>query len=422
MRQKDDLEFSSILNRIRIGMPTKSDIEKLNERVIQKNDSLSKKENSATKYLEIKEEYPTIITLLPRTADADEFNLNITKRINIQAEHIKANDFLPNNMNFFNTNFHYNKPRKSKKNQKILKTADTAGLENELIVGVNSRVILKRNINVDIGLVNGALGTVTKLNYNKAKTFVNSIIIKFDNLNNDVQIERITADFEYQKKLYASRTQFPLSLAWALTIHKTQGLSLDAVMIDLGADIFEGGMAYVALSRARKLNNVFLIEFMPEQLYCNFNAIHEYNRLYEYFKMSEKKFDIFNVIPNYSTFKRKFEADLITNREYLAEAQYKKPKLIHSNNNERSNNDKSKITHHTKPSNKNPDQPKNKTNNPSNIDENPEINNRRYFLKLNNYSNSCFANSSIQGFLSLGQIFFDKVIYFNFNNFYGVFI
>ena len=409
MRQKDDLEFSSILNRIRIGMPTKSDIQKLNERLIEKNDSLTKRENSSVKYLEIKNEYPTIITLLPRTEDADEFNSNITKRLNIKTENLKANDFLPNNMNFFNTNHHFNKPRKSKKNQRILKTSDTAGLENELIVGVNSRVILKRNINVDIGLVNGALGTVRKLNYNRAKTNVNSIIIKFDNLNNEVQIERITADFEYQKKVYASRTQFPLSLAWALTIHKTQGLSLDAVMIDLGPDIFEGGMAYVALSRARKLKNIFLIEFIPEQLYCNFNAIHEYNRLYERFNIPEKKFDIFNVIPNYSTFKRKIEADLISNKEYVSETKYKKPKIINVNKYESIKKVKSKINSDKPSYNKISDKPMKKTNNSSN-NQNPENINSRYFLKLNNDSNSCFANSSIQGFLSLGQIFFDKVV------------
>ena len=52
------------------------------------------------------------------------------------------------------------------KSNKFFKTSHTAGLESEFLVGINSRVILKRNIDVERGLANGSLGTVTKLNYN----------------------------------------------------------------------------------------------------------------------------------------------------------------------------------------------------------------------------------------------------------------
>jgi hypothetical protein len=62
------------------------------------------------------------------------------------------------------------------------------------------------------------------------------------------------------------RYQFPLELAWAMTIHRVQGLSMDREVIDLGSDIFAHGQAYVALSylsRVRTLAGVLL---------CNFNV------------------------------------------------------------------------------------------------------------------------------------------------------
>ena len=118
---------------------------------------------------------------------------------------------------------------------------------------------MKRNIDLDKGLCNGALGTVKSLNFINNQQII-SIKVLFDN-GIVHTIEKINADYEYQKNIYVSRSQFPLSLAWALTIHKCQGLSLDAVLIDLGSDIFEDGMAYVALSRARNIKTIFLIEF-----------------------------------------------------------------------------------------------------------------------------------------------------------------
>ena len=97
--------------------------------------------------------------------------------------------------------------------------------------------------------VNGQLGTVVECGARSAKCGVVHVRVN----NGDViPVERFTWRYDAQDENSGAFTQFPLRLAWAMTIHKAQGLTLDSAYLDIRA-AREPGQAYVAVSRVRTL-------------------------------------------------------------------------------------------------------------------------------------------------------------------------
>jgi ATP-dependent DNA helicase PIF1 len=73
--------------------------------------------------------------------------------------------------------------------------------------------------------------------------------------------------------------QYPLLLSWAMTIHKIQGATLDMAEIDIGSSIFEYGQTYVALSRIKSLNGLYLSDFNPNKIKPNPKVINFYKNI-----------------------------------------------------------------------------------------------------------------------------------------------
>jgi ATP-dependent DNA helicase PIF1 len=88
-------------------------------------------------------------------------------------------------------------------------------------------------------------------------------------------------------------SQVPLILSWALTIHKSQGATLDAAEIDVGSGIFECGQTYVALSRVKSLNGLYLTSFDARRIRINKKVKEFYESLQLYHESNEQGQEVY---------------------------------------------------------------------------------------------------------------------------------
>ena len=114
-----------------------------------------------------------------------------------------------------------------------------------------AQVMLLKNIDPEIGLANGSIGIVEDFVPSNRRP-----VIRFQN-GVRWESEKESWTVKNGEELLAERVQHPLRLAWAITAHKSQGMTLDKIRVHL-AKVFEYGQAYVALSRARTLDGLFI--------------------------------------------------------------------------------------------------------------------------------------------------------------------
>ncbi|HRG31642.1 MAG: AAA family ATPase [Saprospiraceae bacterium] len=132
--------------------------------------------------------------------------------------------------------------------------------EQHLILKVGAQIMTLRNDPAK-NFINGSIGILEEL-------MPQSIRVKFPSQESSVEIPMAT--WEIVRYIYedqtikvnpvGSFTQLPVKLAWAVTIHKSQGKTFDKAIIDLGRGAFENGQTYVALSRCRTLDGVYLTQ------------------------------------------------------------------------------------------------------------------------------------------------------------------
>ncbi|XP_057716041.1 uncharacterized protein LOC130931338 [Corythoichthys intestinalis] len=255
VRQQDQL-FAELLNRIRTrskGSPMLvSDIESL-------------------KHCESGED-SSALHIFATNKQVNEHNIQVLLKTCPEYVKIEAQDFV-----------HNKKTGRleliSGHHAKVYKTC----LEDSLLLGINARVMLCKNVDVVDGLVNGVCGTVTHIVSSENK-FPQRVYVKFDKdeVGSQRRKQSSTASVDLRTSTYIEpeeekvtnkgglRRQFPLKLAWACTVHKVQGLTVDSAVVSL-KKIFSAGQAYVALSRVRTVSGLIIQDFAEERIYCKDN-------------------------------------------------------------------------------------------------------------------------------------------------------
>jgi ATP-dependent DNA helicase PIF1 len=141
--------------------------------------------------------------------------------------------------------------------------------EENLTLKKGAYVMSIANLDMNFGIANGSTGMVVDF------TKENLPIVQFD--KHKIVIGK--KEWKSENVPGISMFQIPLILAWGITIHKAQGLTLEKAIVDIGKDIFEAGQMYVALSRLKSLDGVFLKEFDINNLKINKNVLDYYKTL-----------------------------------------------------------------------------------------------------------------------------------------------
>lgn len=163
-------------------------------------------------------------------------------------------------------------------------------LPSELIIREGARVMFLTNKLFKEELCNGSIGVITKLideDHVEVVFPINSGI-------NQIVVEKITAYFNLNGAS-AQRTQFPLQNAFALTVHKTQGLTLPHATVSLDEQMFANGQSYVAMSRAKSWANLEIRSFNQDAIRVDNEMLKELDRLQQKFESFKSSYFSSNI-------------------------------------------------------------------------------------------------------------------------------
>jgi ATP-dependent DNA helicase PIF1 len=152
----------------------------------------------------------------------------------------------------------------------VTKLDNDANYATHLELCVGAQVMLLINKDVEAGLVNGSRGVIVEMGP------TGTPVVQF--LHGDpvliTEHEWVSHDCPHVR-----RKQIPLRVAYAITIHKSQGATLDCALVDIGASTFEYGQAYVALSRVRDLESLYVYTLVPAKIKAHPSVIRFYESL-----------------------------------------------------------------------------------------------------------------------------------------------
>ena len=137
---------------------------------------------------------------------------------------------------------------------------------NKIELKIGTRVMLTKNLDVSIGLVNGSVGLIDSFIKNDQYDREYPLVI-FDNIPGKHLILPVKIELELDNCICLAH-QIPLMLAYALTTHKVQGLTLDSAILDLET-AFCNGQVYVALSRVKNFDGLYIKSFDPKKIKVN---------------------------------------------------------------------------------------------------------------------------------------------------------
>jgi ATP-dependent exoDNAse (exonuclease V) alpha subunit len=282
MRQQGDNTFIDILNALRIGEMRSEHLQVLVGKVSDERTG----EFALERALRI---YPTN----DQVAEHNEAVLQYFRNLGTNIQQINAYDQLINSTaNDRHLNLERITPDDINK---------TGGLPKRLEIFEGAKVMLRSNINVERGLVNGAIGNITEINWplwrNRQvhERDIPSVMVDFgrDGVHK-IEPKSIQFPAKYGKGTI-ERRMLPIVLSWASTVHKMQGSTVDSAVIYLGPRLFAEGQAYVALSRVRSLDGLQIEELDCTKLTgkkpCNAAALDEMTRMRNINETNDRRVD-----------------------------------------------------------------------------------------------------------------------------------
>lgn len=148
-------------------------------------------------------------------------------------------------------------------------------IDDNIQLCIGCQVILVVNLSVDEGLVNGSKGRIDSFNENGEP-----VVIFSNGKIKNIAIYTWEIDEGFT---IANASGLPLILGYGCTIHRSQGMSLDLAIVDIGKNVFTGsggyGQIYVALSRVRSLEGLSILNFDPTRIKCHPKVIEFYHNI-----------------------------------------------------------------------------------------------------------------------------------------------